>query len=375
VKTFDAIIVGGGIIGGSLAFELATRKLSVLIIDRQVPGKEASWAAAGMLAPEPESADDIHVLPLARMSLASYPRFVKAIEDASGLPAQFRCDGTLKLYFGPDGESERDREAASHRDAGLSTESVSIAQAREIEPSIATSATAASWLPYECSIDPRALTHAVLTAAEREGVELRHGTAVHQVLTSNGRCDGVVAGGETFRSRHVIIAAGCFSARVDGMSRYAPTCPVRGQIVALQPSKNSPKRVLRAHNGYVVPRNDGRVIAGSTSENAGFEKQVTTEGIEQILRAATELSPSLASAVIVDMWSGLRPDTPDHLPILGPTDIGGLWIATGHYRNGILLAPGTARVMREWIVDGKPFLALERFSPLRFSAEQRKAAR
>jgi glycine oxidase len=375
VKTFDAIIVGGGIIGGSLAFELATRKLSVLIIDRQVPGQEASWAAAGMLAPEPESADDIHVLPLARMSLASYPRFVEAIEDASGLAAQFRSDGTLRLYFGVDGESERDRAAACHRDAGLSTESVSIAQAREIEPSIATSATAFAWLPYECSIDPRALTHAVLTAAERKGVELRHGTAVDQVLTSNGRCDGVVAGGETSRSRHVVIAAGCFSAGVDRMSRYAPTCPVRGQIVALQPSQNAPKCVLRGHNGYVVPRNDGRVIAGSTSENAGFEKQVTAEGIEQILRAATELAPSLSSAVIVDTWSGLRPDTPDHLPILGPTDIEGLWIATGHYRNGILLAPGTARVMREWIVDGQPSLALEKFSPLRFAAEHRKAAR
>lgn len=375
MKTFDAIIVGGGIIGGSLAFELAKCKLSVLIIDRQIPGQEASWAAAGMLAPEPESADDIHVLPLAKMSLASYPPFVKTIEEASGLSAQFRTDGTLKLYFGPDGESERDRDAASHRHAGLSTESVSMAQAREIEPAIASSATAAAWLPYECSVDPRALTQAVLKAADRAGVEIAPGTSLNHALTSNGCCNGVAAGSETFHSKHVIIAAGCFSAGVDGMSRYAPTSPVRGQIVALQPSQNATKRVLRGHNGYVVPRNDGRVIAGSTSENVGFEKQVTPEGIEQILRAAIELAPSLSTALIVDTWSGLRPDTPDHLPILGPTDIEGLWIATGHYRNGILLAPGTARVMREWIVDGNPPLALERFSPLRFGAEQRKAAR
>ncbi|MGC1686233.1 MAG: glycine oxidase ThiO [Candidatus Acidiferrales bacterium] len=375
MKTFDAIIVGGGIIGGSLAFELANCKLSVLIVDRQTPGQEASWAAAGMLAPEPESADDIHALPLAKMSLARYPQFVNAIEEASGLPAQFRSDGTLRLYFGPNAERERDREAANHRHAGLSTESVSMAQAREIEPNIASSATAAAWLPYECSVDPRALTHAVLTAAKHSGVEIVSETAVNHVLASDGRCNGVVAGTETFHSRHVIIAAGCFSAGVDGMSRYAPTSPVRGQIVALQPSQNAPKRVLRGHNGYVVPRNDGRVIAGSTSENVGFEKQVTAEGIEQILRAAIELAPSLASALIVDTWSGLRPDTPDHLPILGPTDIHGLWIATGHYRNGILLAPGTARVMREWIVDGTPSLALERFSPLRFTAAQRIAAR
>ncbi len=375
MKTFDAIIVGGGIIGGSLAFELATRKVSVLIIDRQVPGQEASWAAAGMLAPEPESAEDIHILPLASISLAIYPRFVQAIEEASGLPAQFRRDGTLKLYFGPDGKSERDRAATSQRDAGLAVELVSMTQARELEPSIATNAAAAAWLPYECSVDPRALTHATLTAAERNGVEFSRGTAVERALTRDGRCDGVVTAGETFHSKHVIIAAGCFSAGVDGMSRYASTSPVRGQIVALQPAKDAPKCVLRADHGYVVPRNDGRIIAGSTSENVGFEKQVTTEGIRQILRAATELAPSLASAVIVDAWSGLRPDTPDHLPILGPTDIEGLWIATGHYRNGILLAPGTARVMGEWIVDGMPSLALEKFSPLRFSTEQRKAAR
>jgi glycine oxidase len=374
VKTFDAIVVGGGIIGASLAFELATRELSVLLIDRQTPGQEASWAAAGMLAPEPESAEDIHVFPLASMSLASYPRFVEAVEEASGLPAQFRRDGTLKLYFGADGESERDRAAASYRSAGLAIELVSMVQAREIEPSIADNATAAGWLPYECSIDPRALTHATLTAAERKGVEFAHGTAVDRALTRDGRCDGVMAGGETFHSKHVIIAAGCFSAGMDGMSRYAPTSPVRGQIVALQPAQGAPKRVLRADHGYVVPRTDGRIIAGSTSENVGFEKQVTTEGIQQILRAAKELAPSLANAVIVDAWSGLRPDTPDHLPILGPTDIEGLWIATGHYRNGILLAPGTARVMQEWIVDGTPSLALEKFSPLRFAAEQRTAA-
>jgi glycine oxidase len=375
VKTYDAIVVGGGIIGASLALELATRKLGVLIIDRQRPGLEASWAAAGMLAPEPESAEDLHVLPLGRMSLASYPKFVQSVEETSGLPAHFRSDGTLKLYFGPDGESERDRAVLNHREIGLSPESVSILQAREIEPSIATNSTAAAWLPYECSVDPRALTLATLTAAEREGVELIHGIAVDQVLSRDGRCDGVLAGGETFHSKHVIIAAGCFSASVDGISPYAPTSPVRGQIVALRPAQNAPKHVLRGHNGYIVPRGDGRVIAGSTSENAGFDKQVTAEGIQQILRAATELAPGLSSAVIMDTWSGLRPDTPDHLPILGPTDVEGLWIATGHYRNGILLAPGTARLMREWIVDGAPSLALEKFSPMRFVEQQRIAAR
>jgi glycine oxidase len=375
VKTYDAIIVGGGIIGASLAFELANRKLNVLILDRQVPGQEASWAAAGMLGPEPESAEDLAIAHLAKMSLASYPAFIEKIEEASKLKAAFRRDGALKIFFGANGENERDRTAAAHRRVGLAIESMTIAEARAIEPAISTGASAAAWLPGECSVDPRALTSAVLAACANRGVEIRAGIAAEQILERNGRCEGVVAGGEKLHSKHVIVAAGCFSAGVNGVGPYAPTSPVRGQIVALLPAQGGLKCVLRSERGYVVPRNDGRIIAGSTSEHVGFEKKTTTDGIQQILSAAIELAPSLANATVADAWSGLRPDTPDHLPILGPAEPDGLWIATGHYRNGILLAPGTARLMAEWIVEGKPSLALEQFSPRRFAASDRSAAR
>jgi glycine oxidase len=375
VKTYDAIVVGGGIIGASLAFELANRKLSVLILDRQEPGQEASWAAAGMLGPEPESAEDLAIVLHAKMSLASYPAFIEKIEETSGLKAGFRRDGALKIFFGPNGPSERDRATAAHRQAGLATSSITISEARAIEPSIATGASAAAWLPDECSVDPRALTSAVLAACTKGGVEIRAGIAAEQIFEKDGRCEGVIAGGEKLHSKHIIVAAGCFSAGVNGVGQYAPTSPVRGQIVALLPAQGGLKCVLRSERGYVVPRNDGRIIAGSTSEHVGFEKKTTTDGIQQILNAAIELAPVLANATIADAWSGLRPDTPDHLPILGPAEPEGLWIATGHYRNGILLAPGTAKVMADWIVDGKSSLALEQFSPRRFAVGQRSAAR
>jgi glycine oxidase len=375
VKAYDAIIVGGGIIGTSLALELRNRGLSVLVVDRQTAGQEASWAAAGMLAPDPESQNDHNLLPLSRMSLAEYPGFIAAVEESSGLLTEFRNDGALKLYFGADGEDERNRGVESHRAVGLSTEPVSLAQAREIETAISAEVTSAAWLPYECSVNPRALTQAVLTSIERKGVELLQGLPVYDLSMRGGRCTGVVVGNETFAAARVIIAAGCFSIEVsDLIARYAPTSPVRGQIVALTLAQGAPRHVLRGPNGYVVPRTGDRLIAGSTSEYVGFEKRVTAQGIAQILAAATQLSPNLASAAIAESWSGLRPDTPDHLPILGPTDIEGLWIATGHYRNGILLAPGTARLMAEWITEGKPSLSLETFSPLRFAAEQKIAA-
>ena len=159
------------------------------------------------------------------------------------------------------------------------------------------------------------------------------------------------------------------------MRRYAPTRPVRGQMVALQPEKGGPRHVLRSGHGYLVPRPDGRVIAGSTLEEAGYEKRVTPSGLRQILSTAIDLAPSLADAEIIETWSGLRPGTPDNLPILGPVDLEGLFIATGHYRNGVLLAPATARLTAEWLTTRKTSLDISAFSPLRFAAEEQSTAR
>jgi glycine oxidase len=373
VSVFDVAIVGGGLIGAATAFELAPEKLRVLVLDRREPGREASWAAAGMLSPGPDSPDALPLVPLAKESLRLYPEFVAAVEDASGISVAFTRDGALEVFLAPHGEAERDAMIAGHRRLGLSIELVSLDAARRIEPSMGAAVRAAAWLPEEATVDPRLLTDATLEAAGQRGAEIRVGCAVSSLLRDGDRCTGVIAGGERIAARHVIVAAGCYSRGIadesenNWLAHYVPTNPVRGQMVALQPSDFRLRRVLRCERGYVVPRRDGRVVAGSTLEDAGFRNHVTAGGLRQILAAAVEMVPALAGAEVVETWAGLRPGTPDNLPILGPTDIEGLLIATGHYRNGILLAPITARLVREWITQGQTSFDAGIFSPLRFA--------
>jgi Glycine/D-amino acid oxidases (deaminating) len=163
------------------------------------------------------------------------------------------------------------------------------------------------------------------------------------------------------------------TAQLPGAERFAPTRPVRGQMVALRSPEVTLAHVVRSERGYLVPRNDGRILAGSTMEDAGYDKRVTPAGMQQILAAAVEMIPALAKADVVETWSGLRPGSPDHLPAIGPTGVAGLWMATGHYRNGILLAPVTAHVLAEWICSGKPPLEMDAYSPLRFSTAAHNA--
>ena len=372
-KTFDVAIIGGGVIGASIALELAGQKLRVVVVlDRQQAGQEASWAAAGMLSPAPDSPRDLPLVPLGRESLKLYPEFVAKVEEASGQPTGYAREGTLEIFLAPAGEAERDRRVSECKGLGLAMEAVPLDAARELEQSMGPAARAAAWLPEEGTVEPRALTDSVLAAAHQRGVELRPDCAVTGLLRERDRCIGVVADGGKVGAGNVVMAAGCFSGAIAGddglLALYAPTRPVRGQMLALRCNGAGLRRVLRSERGYLVPRGDGRIVAGSTSEEAGFEKRVTPGGMRHVLDAALELFPGLAGAEIVETWSGLRPGTPDDLPILGPTDIEGLLIATGHYRNGILLAPVTAKLMREWIVDGRTSFDARAFSPLRFSS-------
>jgi glycine oxidase len=373
MRTFDAAIAGGGIIGGSIAFELARHGLRVVVLDRQQPGLEASWAAAGMLSPAPDAPDALPLFSLARASFELFPEFLADVTCVSEVSVGLCREGTLEIFFGEDAETERDRLVAEHRRLGLATEPLLLADARKMEPALGPAARSVAWLPYEATVEPRTLIQAVLAAAEKSGAELRAGAPVTSLGIERGRCTGVVAGGEKISARHVVIAAGCYSSRIDSLQRYAPTQPVRGQMLALRPSRPIPSHVLRSTRGYLVPRNDGRIVAGSTLEDAGFDKRVTPIGLQSILAAALELAPALAEAAVVETWAGLRPGTPDHLPALGPTDLEGLLIATGHYRNGILLAPITARLICEWVTDEKPSLPCEAFNPMRFQRAPRAA--
>jgi glycine oxidase len=324
-----------------------------------------------MLQPSPESADGLPLVPLARASLALYPEFVAAVEADSGRTVGLRRTGAMEILFSSDAARELNALVALHRGLGLPTEALPIDEAFKMEPALSPHARAAALLPNECAIDNRALTDAVLAGAIARGAEVRAGVEVESLLVSGARVEGVIAGGRRFSAAHVVLAAGAFSSRLDVARRYAPTVPMRGQMIALRSSAPPIQRVLRSVRGYIVPRDDARpqrLVAGSTLENVGYEKRVTPEGIARILEAAKELVPALESAEIVETWSGLRPDTPDHLPILGPTDLVGLTIATGHYRNGILLAPITAKLIAEWITDRRTSFDWEIFSPLRFAS-------
>jgi glycine oxidase len=374
VESPDVIVVGAGIIGCSVARELARRGLRVLVLDRQEPGQEASWAAAGMLTPAAESSEALPMVPFANASMALYPEFIEQIEQSSGMTAGYRRDGALEVFFG-DGAEEHRREWLSRLNAaGFHPQALGAAEMRRMEPALADDAAAGAYLAEEGSVDNRLLTKAVARAAEREGVGFRADAEVTRVLYSGGRASGAETARERFSAANVLMAAGCFTAQIEGMERYAPTIPARGQMAALRPATALVRHVVRGPS-YLVPRNDGRLLVGATVEHAGFEKVTTPAGIGRLLTDAVRMMPALAAAPIVETWCGLRPDTPDHLPILGPCDIEGLWFATGHFRNGILLAPATARAMSEWIVEGKTALPVESFSAMRFAARTQPASR
>jgi glycine oxidase len=324
-----------------------------------------------MLQTAPENADGIPLVPLARASLALYPEFVTAIEGDSGRAVGLRRTGAMEIFFSSDAARELSTFVALHHGLGLAAEALPLDEAREMEPALSRYAQAAALLPEECALDSRALTDAVLAAAIARGAEVRAGAEVESLVISGARVEGVAAGGQRIRAAQVVLAAGAFSSRLEAARRYAPTRPVRGQMVALRSSAPPIERVLRSSRGYVVPRDDARpqrLVAGSTMENAGYEKRVTPEGVARVLEAAQEIVPDLDCAEIVETWCGLRPDTPDHLPIIGPTDIDGLTIATGHFRNGILLAPITARLIADWITERRATFDWEIFSPLRFAS-------
>ncbi len=285
MRTFDVAIIGGGVIGASIAFELADEKLTTIVLDSQRPGREASWAAAGMLSPTPHVPEDAPLTPLGNESLRQYPEFVARIEEASRLTTDFARNGSLEVYFEECGESERDRAIQENRGLEIPCEPISLGAARELEPLFSPAVSAAMWLPEETSVDPRLLMEALLVALQRRGIEVRSNCPVTGLISDGDCCQGIVAGGERISAKYVVVAAGAFCGKIaqektkgsEILARYACTHPVRGQMLALQPAGFKLRKVLRSKRGYMVPRRDGRIVAGSTLEHAGFEKQVTAD--------------------------------------------------------------------------------------------------
>ncbi len=375
MKTFDAVIAGGGLIGASIALELAEAGLKVAVFDAREPGREASWASAGMISPAPENPGMIPFVPMSLASVALYPDFISRVEELAGARVGYRKDGALDVILDENAEEELSTVIALQRGVGLKAAALSAEQARQMEPALTEEMQAAVFREDEASLDTRVFTNGALKAAERKGVEIFAGNGARGLWKAGERCRGLILENGQVEAKWTVIAAGCFSARIEGVAPYAPVSPAKGQLVALRCESVQLKRILWLEHKYLVPRNDGRIIAGSTIEHTGFDHDVTAGGVQLILREVMKMVPALDQARIEETWAGLRPDSPDHLPIIGPTDLEGLLIATGHFRSGILLAPITARLIREWVSARQVSVDWDRVSPMRFLEATRSQAR
>jgi len=352
VKSWDVIVIGGGVIGLSLSLELRKQGASVLVADKGEPGREASHAAGGMLVDcSAETAPGLQDLAIA--SAHMYPEFVHEVQLESGVLVDLRDYGAIVF---PPAEHVHER-------PGFFPGSLLPAPLSELEPELADSRPA--FYLKERSVDPRALTHAALLAAKRRGVDVSSADAVTAVNISEGRVAGVSTKKTSFNAAKVVNCAGAWAGQI---APYAfPTRPVKGQMLCfVSPERGLLKHVVRSPEIYLIPRSDGRILAGATVEEAGFDKRTDTATIQRLHRAAIAMVPALKNARILEDWAGLRPGTPDGLPILGETATPGYYVATGHFRDGILLAPVTARAMAQVIAGKSADYKLDAFSPNRF---------
>ncbi len=353
VKTWDVIVVGGGIIGLTLSISLRKRGVRVLVVERGEPGREASYAAAGMLA-DCTLETPAALQPLATASARMYPEFVHELQDESGMKIDLRGEGTL-LFVPPEYAAEQPRFCA---------ENPLPAPLAELEPALADTKVPVVYLK-ERSVDPRALVAAALKAAKHRGVDISSGTRVTDVLLSAGQVTGVCTERTHYSAPCVVNCAGAWAGTF-ARHRF-PTRPVKGQMLAIACARHDVLRhVIRAPEVYLVPRTDGRIVIGSTLEEAGYDKRIDPDTIRRMHQAAICVVPALEQARFLEAWAGLRPGTPDDLPILGATSIPGYFVATGHFRDGILLTPVTAHVMAQVITGVPPDHDISEFSARRF---------
>ncbi|MEK6300863.1 MAG: glycine oxidase ThiO [Acidobacteriota bacterium] len=361
----DVIIAGGGVIGCSIALKLAEAGLGVTLLERGRVGCEASRAAAGMLAAQSETTGAGPFSDLCLQSRSMYREFAAHLTEASGIDIEYNDQGLLFVML--DGEEAATRWVSAQTEAGTELERLSPSAVRDFEPAVTESATGAIFIPGDHQVENRRLMDALEVAIRRAGVQLVEGAEVTALTAHRGKVTGVVSNGDRFDAAVVVVAAGTWSSRlIEPLRLNVKVIPARGQMIAVRGQGCSINRALQSSKVYLVPRRDGRLLIGATVEYAGFEKGVTVGGISSLLSAAIELAPSLRGFEIAETWSGLRPDTGDHLPILGPAGIDGLVLATGHFRNGILLAPVTAKLIAELILTGRAPPALKPFSNERF---------
>jgi glycine oxidase len=369
-ESADVVVIGGGVIGCAVAWRLAEQGLEVAVIERDVPGRAASWAAAGMLSPLGETRHHPHFLALAQTSRFRYPNFLEELRDVSGLDIEFGAPGKLEVAF--DGAELHELGAAFH---GMHVRYVGAVEASRIEPEISDQVQGGIWFENDAFVDNRRLGEALWTACVKRKVSFLTGEPALGVRIEGERVAAVMLSSGELTCDKIVITAGAWSAQLQNLPRPLPVFPVRGQMLALRAMPSPLEHMLQSTACYLIPRSAGRILLGATIERAGFDPRTTAVAIQHLLNSAMQLLPPLADASIEEIWTGFRPCTPDQLPILGADpEIEGLFYATGHYRNGILLAPITAELMAALVTGINPPAPLSTFRVDRFSDEQVQAA-
>jgi glycine oxidase len=368
------VVVGGGIAGCAAAIELAGRGADVTLLEADQPGVRATGASAGMVAPQYEAAGPGPFFRLGVASRDAYPAFVERIEALAEWPLAFRSDGMLVANRTEEDEAGARDALAWQREEGLRGEVLTPAQALERHPGLSPEVRSWVWLPDEAQVDAQRLAVALGSAVRAAGARLGLGQRVVEVLSGSGRATSVrTEAGETFAADAVVLAAGAWSGKIAGLPRELPIRPVRGQILRLLPAEMPGWPLVATHEGrYLVPRQNGTLLLGSTMEDVGFDDSVTAEARLELAEIAAELVPALADAPIVERWAGLRPMSADGWPVVGPDpELEGLFYATGHGRNGILLGPLTGRVIADLVLDGASPLGWQAFGPERLDRRAR----
>jgi len=360
-KSYDVIVIGGGIIGLALAWRLSCNSTQVLLIERREPGQEASHAGGGMIA----NLDPVlpaELLELAQRSAEIYPDFVRDLTAESHQPIDLRDNGVIAFEQHPIAESEGIRAITSE-------------EALRLEPRLALPPDPA-YTMRERAVDPRDLVSALLIAVRQRGAEIVSSESVQRILVEHNHATGVATDHALYVAPKVVNCAGAWASQIAGAT--LPTMPVKGHMVALvfpeelamTPELREEQRVLRhvlrSRWCYIIPRSNGRYVVGSTVEPGGFDKSLNTYRVKRLQDAAARLIPQFAEAKIAEAWTGLRPGTTDNLPLLGETHVAGYFAACGHYRDGILLTPVTAELMCALVLGGKSSPLLDGFSPQRF---------
>jgi glycine oxidase len=367
----DVVVVGGGAIGLAVAWRAAQAGMAVTVVD-QAPGRGASWAAAGMLAPVTEvHYGERQLLALNLAAAARWPSFAAELEEAAGQPVGYRPGGTLAVARDADDNAALEDLYQFQLRCGLEVERLRSRECRQLEPGLAPSIRGGVLAAGDHQVDNRALVEALLVACDRAGVRLVEGRVAELVVDADRVTGVVLAGGERLTAGTVVLAAGCWSGGVGGLAAEVlpPVRPVKGQLLYLHGPADRPlcTRNVRGLEVYVVPRGDGRVVVGATVEEQGFDTTVTAGAVHDLLRAALELLPDATELELAETVVGLRPGSPDNAPMLGRAGPDGLVVATGHYRNGILLTPVTADAIAELLASGRVPELIAPFGPERFA--------